>query len=198
MDDKTYPDVKSMIRDLTDDTELIDAVNDAMDRQAIVRQLLAMRAARGLSQSDIAETMDCSQSRVSKMESSADDDLRYGDMREYARAVGCELKSGVRPKQLTPADEVKALAFAVNDRLSRMADLSQCDEKIAEGVTQFFIEAFLNFSIIIGRAASTLPQKPDGSPRIEVSIRRNRARDCPEDSPSNEQSQHDVAAHTHG
>ncbi len=168
MSEKSYASVAGMARDLALDADVLETVEGALDRQKIVRQLMALRAARGLSQSDIAEVMRCSQSRVSKMESSADDELRYGDLRQYAHAVGCELESAVRPKNLEPAEEVKCLAIAIRDRFSRMADLAQDDEEIAAGVAQFFVEALFNFSIIIGKAAKTLPKNPDGSPRLEV------------------------------
>ena len=186
MGDRTYTSVESMVRDLTDDAELIEAIDNALDQQTIVRQLLSMRAVHGLSQTDIAEAMGCSQSRVSKMETSSDDDLRYGDLRRYAEAVRCELKSGVRPADLEPADEVKALAFGINDRLSRMADLSQHDEEIAKGVAHFLVEAYVNFSMIVGRVANALPRNPDGSSRIQVNVNLKGVTGSPEDTPSTE------------
>lgn len=170
MGDKAYTNVRDLVRELTNDSELIDAVEDALDRQNVMRQLMAMRAVAGLSQSDVAKSMGCSQSRVSKMEKSADDRLRYGDLRRYAQAVGCELKSGVKPENMKPADEVKCLAFAINDRLTRMAKLAQDDRDIATGAARFFVEAYVNFSMIVGRAASALPQNPDGSPRIAIHV----------------------------
>ena len=163
-----YASVADMVRDLTDDNEVIDAVQESLDRQRIVRQLMAMRAANGLSQSDVGKSMGCTQSRVSKIENSADCDIRYGDLMQYAEAVGCKLTSGVSPSSMTPAEEVKCLASAVHDRLSRMAEVANCDNEIAEGVAKFLFEAFFNFTAIVGKAAAALPQNPDGSPRVTV------------------------------
>jgi len=164
------------------DSDVIEAVDEALDRQRIMRQLMANRAALGLSQNDVAESMGCTQSRISKMENSADDDLRFGDLRQYAHVVDCELKAGIRPKHLEPAEEVKCLAFAVNERLSRMADLAQSDDKISAGVARFFFEAFVNFSAIIGRAVNALPRNSDGTPIISMQfhsgVERGEPRDC--------------------
>ena len=163
-----YENVMDMVRDITDDNEVTDAVKEALDRQRIVRQLMAMRAANGLSQAEVGKAMGCAQSRVSKIESSADSDLRYGDLSQYAEAVGCKLISGVRPENMTPAEEVKCLASAVHDRLSRMAEVANRDDEIAEGVAKSLFEAFINLSTIVGKAAAALPQNPDGSPRIQI------------------------------
>jgi transcriptional regulator with XRE-family HTH domain len=165
-----YESVADMIRDMTDDDEVIDAVQEALDRQRIVRQLMAMRAAKGLSQAEVGKVMGCAQSRISKIEGSADSDLRYGDLSQYAEAVGCKLISGVRPQSVTPVDEVKCLAVAINDRLSRMAELSQQDEDIAQGVAKFLLEAHLSFSMIVGKAAAALPKNADSSPRIRIEV----------------------------
>jgi transcriptional regulator with XRE-family HTH domain len=164
MADKTYANVADLVREMGLDEEMIDAVDQALERQTLMRQLMAMRAARGLSQGDVAGAMGCSQSRVSKMENSEDDELRYGDLRAYARAVGCELESGVRPNDLAPADEASRLAFAVHDRLSRMARLAQGDEAIAQSVAELFGEVLLNFSMIVGKAASA------ATPRIAIRL----------------------------
>jgi len=166
MTDTTYQNVADMVRDLTGDTELVEATEHALKRQHIIRQLMAARASKDLSQADVGEKVGCSQSRISKLEGSSDDDLKYGELRKYADAVGCELRVGLHPKDLTPADEVKCLALAVSDRLARMADLAQCDEEIAEGVAGFLGEVFLNFSLIVGRAAASLPCCDDGTPRV--------------------------------
>jgi len=168
MGDKAYTSITDMVRDLTNDAEIIDAVEQGVGRQHIIGQLMAMRAVRGMSQSDVADAMTCSQSRVSKMENSADNDVRYGDLQEYARAVGCELRCGVVPVDMEPAERVKCSASAVNSHLMRMAELAHEDEDIADAVTEFFLEALFNFSMIVGRAAGSLPKGRKFSVRMDL------------------------------
>jgi predicted XRE-type DNA-binding protein len=170
MADKTYKNVSEMVRDLPGDRDLVDAVDEALGRQRILRQLMVMRTTRDMSQSDVGEVMGCSQSRISKMESSADDELKYGELRRYADAVGCQFVSGIRPRRMTPAEEVKSLAGAVQNRLLRMVELAQCDEDVAQGVARFLAEAFLNVSLIVGRTAASLPKRADGTPLCEFRV----------------------------
>ena len=168
MTETTYRNVLDVVREITGDAELVGVVSESLDRQSILRQIMARRAFLGMSQTDVGKIMACSQGRISKLECAADDDLKYGDLRQYAPAVGCDLRSGLRPNEMTPAEEVKCLALAVNDRLSRMAELANQDGEIAEGVAKFFVEALLNFSLIVGRASALLPKGSDGVPRFEV------------------------------
>ncbi len=189
MADNRFKNISDMVRNLTDDNEFVEAVDEALGRQKILRQLMAMRVTRDLSQADVSRKMGCSQSRVSKMENSADEQLRYGELRRYAEAVGCELVSGVKPHEMTPTEEVKCLARAVQNRLSRMAELAQGDADIARGVAKFFAEAFLNFSLIIGKTAALLPAQADGTPlckfrvdvaRVQTEPEQGEERDCME------------------
>lgn len=107
---------------------------------------------------------------VSKMESSADADLQFGDLQGYASAVNGELRAAVRPETWNPATEVKCLAAAVRKKFKRMADLANQDGTIAEGVAQFFMEALVNFNLIIAQAVKSLPKDADGTPLIHVNI----------------------------
>lgn len=53
------------------------ALQDYMRRRKLVSTLTALRVAKGLTQADIAALMGCQQSRVSKLESGVDADLKF-------------------------------------------------------------------------------------------------------------------------
>ncbi len=63
--------------------------------RAIGKSLFALRARNGLSQKDLAEKMGCSQSRVSKLETSPDAGIRLGDLDRYLGALGMEIRLAV-------------------------------------------------------------------------------------------------------
>jgi len=107
MTNKTYTNVSKMIRGISDDGGLAEAVDEALDRQRVIRQLMSLRAARGMSQSDLAKAMGCSQSKISKLESSEDSEVQYGDLQQYADAVEGELCTAVRRREMEPAEEIK-------------------------------------------------------------------------------------------
>lgn len=68
------------------------------NEQPLMNELIAVRDAKGLSQKDIAETVGCTQSRISKLENAKDVDVRLGDLRAYANAVGCDLVIELRTR----------------------------------------------------------------------------------------------------
>lgn len=59
----------------------------AEDRNSLVRELAAQRAAVGLSQTEVAARMGTSQSAVARLESGAGD-VRASTLERYAAAVG--------------------------------------------------------------------------------------------------------------
>lgn len=165
---KSYTSAIEMMREISNDEELIREAEGMIDDRRIISSLLAFRAASGLSQADVASKLKCSQSRVSKLEGSNDADVRLGDLREYAAAIGCELKAGVMPCNLTATELVKCHAFQINKHMEDMAVLAQSDEHIANGIAQFFFEVFVNLSYMLRGAIRALPNRPDGSPYLDL------------------------------
>ncbi len=88
---KRYASVQELVRDLSEDNKFADDVNRGIDERNIINHLMAMRSSLDLSQQDIAQKMKCSQSRISKLETGKDDDLRIGDFQRYADALGLQM-----------------------------------------------------------------------------------------------------------
>jgi ribosome-binding protein aMBF1 (putative translation factor) len=89
---KRYGSVLDMVRDLSDDQEFLAAFERRLERRYLVKRLCVLRARAGMSQQQLADKLGCTQSKISKFESSDDADLRFGDMVEYAAAVNHELR----------------------------------------------------------------------------------------------------------
>jgi transcriptional regulator with XRE-family HTH domain len=120
---KRYSDVVSMMREITDDAHADDLARHLSGRR-IIRKLLALRGARGLSQEEIAERLGCTQSRVSKLEAGTDAALALGDLEGYADALGLNVRIVLMDKETTDVDEVKYHAVTINklmDDLTRRA-----------------------------------------------------------------------------
>ena len=73
-----------------------DAVRQLSAKTKLIDQLIVARVAAGLTQSQMAAKLRCSQSRISKIEDSQDADLSLGDIQAYARIVGLKLKLDLR------------------------------------------------------------------------------------------------------
>jgi transcriptional regulator with XRE-family HTH domain len=167
---RQYASVSDLVRAVAPDADFLTAVEERLAGRRLIKQLLSMRAVKGLSQQDIAEKLHCTQSRISKMESSVDDDLRLGDLRAYAKAVDCSFVAGVLSDEVQPVDRVKGHVFAIKKHMDDLARLAQSDEEIVQGVAGFFFELFVNFSRLLGDSAKLLPLRPDESPYFDCEL----------------------------
>jgi predicted XRE-type DNA-binding protein len=86
--EKRYRDIADTVRQASDDPEFVTSLEEQLARRELVRNLMALRVAAGLSQKEIATKLDSTQSRVSKLEASEDADLRFADLAAYAGALG--------------------------------------------------------------------------------------------------------------
>lgn len=73
-----------------------EAVRRLSAKTKLIDQLIVARVAAGLTQSQLAAKLRCSQSRISKIEDSQDADLSLGDIQDYARIVGLKLQLDLR------------------------------------------------------------------------------------------------------
>jgi len=167
---KQYASVSEVLRDAAPDKAFRKEFDEHISERQLIKRLIALRAARGLSQRDIAEKIGCTQSRLSKLENSKDADIKLGDLKAFADAVGCDLPAWPLPRDMKPTDEVKYHTVAIMKNMDELSQLAKSDEKIAEGVARFFFELFVNFSLMLGDSAKRLPCRSDDSPYFDVRL----------------------------
>ncbi len=92
---RTYRNLDEMLRG-HGYRRVADAVRQLSAKTRLVDQLIVARVASGLTQSQLAAKLRCSQSRISKIEDSQDADLSLGDIQAYARIVGLKLQLDLR------------------------------------------------------------------------------------------------------
>ena len=181
-----YASVSELVRDMAPDADFQVAFENCRKDRRIIKDLMAIRAVKGLSQRDIAARLNCTQGRVSKLENSKDDDLRLGDLRAYAEAIGCDFVACAAPRDMTPVDRVKGHELAIKQHTDDLAKLAESDEKIAHGVAQFFFELVLDFGRLVGDSVKALPTQPDGLPcsdfQVEIGDRPRQKSDNPSSS----------------
>jgi transcriptional regulator with XRE-family HTH domain len=139
----SFKSVAEMVRNLAD-APFAETVVERIRQKGVIDHLMAQRAAQCLSQKDIAERMNCTQSKVSKLEAATDDDLRCCDLEAYATALGLDVSVHFSKKGTTLADRVKFHILAARKLLLRIAELSSKDETMAKGANQFFADVLLN------------------------------------------------------
>ncbi|WP_417733991.1 helix-turn-helix domain-containing protein [Rosistilla oblonga] len=124
--------------------EFNQSVAREIQSRELVTSLIVLRHRAELTQAELAEKMGCTQSAISKLESSDDDSLRIGDLKSYLSAVDAQSHISLLPKSFKLADQVKYHCCRVNDLIHELATLTDRDEKLGLGVSQFFGEAFCN------------------------------------------------------
>ena len=88
---RTYRSVDEMLRG-HGYRRVAEAVRQLSAKTRLIDQLIVARVTAGLTQSQMAAKLRCSQSRISKIEDSQDADLSLGDIQAYARTVGLKLR----------------------------------------------------------------------------------------------------------
>jgi len=168
-----------MIREVTENDELADQVQQKINQRQIIDCLMGLRSALDLSQEYIASKMKRTQSSISKLEKGEDDALRIGHLRGYAEAMGFGMTVVLYKDEASLAAQVKHYAFAIRGILTKMAKLAGDDQSIAMGVREFYQEAAANIGRFIDGAAhfldsytrdvSPLPKQPAPLIRVENS-----------------------------
>lgn len=155
-----------MAKGTLQDQELAKELGQKIRSRQLIKKLMAIRAAKGLAQDDIAKSMNCSQSRISKFEGSKDDDLRLGDMRDYLRAIGLDLRLVIAKKDWSAKDQVKFHAFQIRECLRQLVRLADADPSIQKGVQNFHVETLANVILAVANSLNGLPKVQVECPEI--------------------------------
>lgn len=135
-----------MIKDSTEDKEMVQSLEDLINSKQISKTLFALRCRANMSQSDVAKKMNCSQGKVSKIENAGDTDLTIHDLVQYCSAVSMRLEIGFSDERMTMVDQVKYHYFRLRKYLDNMREMARGDETMEKGVESFTKEAFMNIS----------------------------------------------------
>ena len=140
-----------------------------LNKRRVVSHLVAMRAAKGVTQSQIAQQLECKQSTISKLEAGCDSELTLADLEAYAKASGSEMTIVISDRGNGLADQVKMHAGAIRHAFMKLVHLAHKDDAIARGVAELHMQAFQNINKMLAETASKLPAcSESGRPFIEV------------------------------
>jgi len=165
-----YTSVADLVENISDDHSFNKSVEERVRSRQIVKTLVALRTAKGISQTQIATQLKCGQSRISKIENGVDADLSFGDVEAYGQVLGRELEISLMPQGMSLTDEVKFYAFQMKHRLDALTELAGEDRKLAEGIAGFLGEAFFNLVGMLNDSASRLPSDESDRPYIRVRV----------------------------
>ena len=154
---KTYSSVVDMVKDITQDKEFVQELEDLIARQSVGRELSTQRCKKGMTQGELAKKLGWPQSKVSKLEHTDDDKLRIGDVNDYLLGLGIRLTLHMHEEGPAVAC-IKYHALEIKKYLDQLAKLAKKDDTIFEGVTDFYCEYLYNALRIFVDSASKLPE----------------------------------------
>ena len=96
--------VNALVDAIFDNPEEIKAGIDRIEEESrLVDSLLASRRAAGLSQRELAQASGMSPSKICRMESGTDANLRFGDIQKYLAGLGSSLRVDIQtPRRRCP------------------------------------------------------------------------------------------------
>ena len=155
---KKYKSVSDVVKNLSDDKKFHDDFENQVFDKMLSKTLFAMRCSKGVTQAEMAEKMDCTQSRVSKLEHSGLDAIKVSDLVTYAEALDLKMSISFH-EDMTSVESVKLHAFEIKKHLDHLADLAHRDDDIFEGVKDFYNEYLLNILRLFKQSENKLTKK---------------------------------------
>jgi hypothetical protein len=180
---RKYASVSDLVHD-TSDAETAEAFDKYQADRVLVNCLTVIRCANEISQEKLAERMECFQSKVSRMESSVDADLNFGDIIKYASS----LKQGVHiifsPRRKNGADHIRFHIGCIKHELEKLVEIAGNDPEIGGGVEVFAIEQAQNIIAMVEATLDRLPHRiQQGNGGVAVEAEGERGERLPVDMP---------------
>lgn len=142
---KTYSGVSEMVKGISSDKEFKEETLEYLSHRTLARFLSTLRCGAGFTQKDMAEKIGCSQSKVSKLESSPDEKITVKDLIQFGQALDKRLAIGFESQDITIVEQIKHHVFAIKHLLDQLAALAKDDDAMDKGVSHFFMETAVNF-----------------------------------------------------
>ncbi len=141
---KRVNDVSELVKTISTTKRFKKNFEKEIQSKTTAKFLFSLRCDHKLTQKQLAEKIGCSQSRVSKIESSYDQELTLKDLLDYANALNLQVELGYRTPSVKIVDLIKYHAFKIKAYLEQLTKLAKEDESINEGIQQFHGETIYN------------------------------------------------------
>lgn len=153
---KKYKNVKDLIEGVFEDPKFKDEAIRDISENGLGKFLFFLRCQHQMTQEELAKKIGCTQGRISKIESSKDENLSIKDFIDYGNAFDLNLEIGFREKKATWVDMVKYHAFKMREYLGYMVRVAKEDESIEKGVLDFHFETLGNVPKMIRDSLSKM------------------------------------------
>lgn len=144
--EKRVTNIHDLLLEATGDKKAAKAASEQVRNRRLSRTLFAMRMDKNLTQGDLAKKLKVSQSKISKIEHSNDDEISIKDLSNYCGGLGFSFELSFFEKGISKTEKIKFHYFRLRQLLEELRQLAQGDKDIEKGVENFTREAFVNIS----------------------------------------------------
>ncbi len=159
---------------LAQNPKIVHQIDKEVRRGNLVTCLLERRISKGKTQEQVAETMGCDSSKISRMESGNDATLKWRDIVAYLNSLGIGLTLCFEDTSLPVAQRIKESVFRIHDDLQLLAKLAKQvgkDDEISQKIQQFYGEVLFNFLVKFKDShdmLSSVFRVPESHPHLPV------------------------------
>ena len=153
---RRYGSVAELMRGEGVSQEVQNIVTEFEKETHLSNQLALMRTIAGLTQEQMAERLNCSQSCISKWESGRDEDLDIRTLRSYAEATKQRIGL-IIGQPLNHVEAIKLHVAGIQKRLLALAALARENGDLEADINAFFGEACFNIIQLLARCQLEMP-----------------------------------------
>jgi len=141
---KKYNKVSDLVKDISISAKVKEGTLKEIGKTSLAKFLFFLRCEHKLTQGALAAKIGCSQSRISKVESSYNSDLTVKDLLDYGEALNLNLELGYRQKNAKITDLIKYHIIKAREYLTQLTDMVKGDVSMNEGALGFIKELMYN------------------------------------------------------
>ncbi|MBL7072872.1 MAG: XRE family transcriptional regulator [Candidatus Omnitrophica bacterium] len=122
------------MKSVSQDPKVQVQVKEELKKRQLANFLVFLRCDHKLTQKELARRMKCTQSKISKLEMSYDDQISVKDLLEYGKALHLQLELGYRNKDVKITELINYHVCRIRNYLSKLIFLSKGDNAMMGGV----------------------------------------------------------------
>ncbi|MCK5580088.1 MAG: helix-turn-helix transcriptional regulator [Candidatus Omnitrophica bacterium] len=128
-----------MIKDVLEDGKVKNEALQEINKKSLAKFLFYLRCEHGLTQTELANRIGCTQSRISKIENSYNYEISVQDLLDYGQATNLKLELGYRNKDARLVDLIAFHVQRIQECVHKLTDCSKGDKSMCEGAVKVIV-----------------------------------------------------------